>query len=271
MKPKISPIKPFYSEGRIIEQKNEYAGYLDLLIEDKVISRYGKPGQFVMVKGWHSNDPILARPFDIVQTDSANNLFRLVIKITGRGTELLNSLKTGDMLKITGPLGNPVKIKVNENIALLVRGVGAASVVYLAESAKKAGVNVYTFLSASTKSRLVCRDYLREASTDLNIATDDGSEGFHGDARDLLEQHIKKSKPDSKPGRIYTCGSKRFARFVSDLERKGLTKGYVFLESYMACGIGDCHGCAVKKKNNTGYFLVCKDGPVFPVNSVELD
>lgn len=267
MKTKSSPIKPFYSEGRIIKQKNEYTGYLDLLIEDKVISKHGKPGQFVMIKGWGGNDPILARPFDIVQTDSSNNLFRLVIKITGRGTNLLNLLKEGDMLKITGPLGNPVTITENENIALLVRGVGAASVVYLAESAKKAGVNVNTFLSASTKSRLVCRDYLREASTSLHIATDDGSEGFHGDARDLLKQYISESKPD----RIYTCGSKRFARFVSDLDTKGLTKGYVFLESYMACGIGDCHGCAVKKKNSPGYFLVCKDGPVFPVNSVEMD
>lgn len=267
MKTRISSIKPFYSEGRIIEQKREYTGYLDLLIENRVISNYAKPGQFVMVKGWSNYDPVLARPFDIVQTDPLNNLFRLIIKITGRGTELLNLAKVGDMLKITGPLGNPVNIFANENITLFVRGVGAASVVYLAEAAKKRGADVHTILSASTKSRLVCRNYLEETSTRLSIATDDGSEGFHGDARDLLKQYIREMKPD----RIYTCGSKRFARFVRDLDNKGLTKGYVFLESYMACGIGDCHGCAVNKKNSTGYFLVCKDGPVFPVNSVELE
>ncbi len=267
MKIKNNLIKPFLTEGRIKARKNEYTGYLDLLIENDKIAEHAMPGQFVMVRGWNSNDPILSRPFDIVQVDPANGLFRLVIKITGEGTGLLNVLRSGSRLVITGPLGNPVEVPHGEKIVLLVRGVGAAAVVYLAESAKNAGTEVYTFLSASAKNRLVCRDYLKNASKDLNIITDDGSDGYHGDARDILERFINKSKPD----RIYTCGSGRFARFADEQDRKGLIKGFVFLESHMACGMGDCHGCAVKKRDSGGYYLVCKDGPVFPVNSVELD
>ncbi|NOY09645.1 MAG: dihydroorotate dehydrogenase electron transfer subunit [Spirochaetes bacterium] len=267
MKIKNSLIKPFLTEGRIKTRKNEYTGYLDLLIENDKIAEHAMPGQFVMVRGWDSNDPVFSRPFDIVQVNPAKGLFRLIIKIAGKGTAMLNSLRAGSRLLITGPLGNPVEVPHGEKIILLVRGAGAAAVVYLAESAKKAGTEVFTFLSASTRNRLVCRDYLKDASNDINIITDDGSDGYHGDARDILEGFINKSKPD----RIYTCGSKRFARFTGELEKKGLTKGYVFLESYMACGMGDCHGCAVKKRGSGGYFLVCKDGPVFPVNSVELD
>jgi dihydroorotate dehydrogenase electron transfer subunit len=39
----------------------------------------------------------------------------------------------------------------------------------------------------------------------------------------------------------------------------------------MACGVGACLGCARKLKNDDdGYVKVCKDGPVFNMNEVEL-
>jgi dihydroorotate dehydrogenase electron transfer subunit len=40
----------------------------------------------------------------------------------------------------------------------------------------------------------------------------------------------------------------------------------------MACGIGVCHGCAVKVKDDSDigvtYKTVCKDGPVFDAREV---
>ena len=70
--------------------------------------------------------------------------------------------------------------------------------------------------------------------------------------------------------RVYTCGSRRFARYVQQMDREGRWTGFVFLEGLMACGLGDCHGCAVRKKKDGGYFLVCRDGPHFPIGEVEL-
>jgi dihydroorotate dehydrogenase electron transfer subunit len=69
---------------------------------------------------------------------------------------------------------------------------------------------------------------------------------------------------------VYTCGSRRFARHVQRLDRQGRSAGFVFLEGLMACGLGDCHGCAIPKKEASGYYLVCRDGPHFPVGEVEL-
>jgi len=47
---------------------------------------------------------------------------------------------------------------------------------------------------------------------------------------------------------------------------------YVSLEEYMACGIGVCHGCAVKVKSanaiGVDYKTVCKDGPVFNAEDI---
>lgn len=39
--------------------------------------------------------------------------------------------------------------------------------------------------------------------------------------------------------------------------------GYASLEEKMACGIGNCQGCAVKVGDE--YKMVCKDGPVFSI------
>ena len=44
--------------------------------------------------------------------------------------------------------------------------------------------------------------------------------------------------------------------------------GYVSLEEKMACGIGNCQGCAVKI--NGEYKMSCKDGPVFKIEDVAL-
>jgi dihydroorotate dehydrogenase electron transfer subunit len=35
------------------------------------------------------------------------------------------------------------------------------------------------------------------------------------------------------------------------------------IESAMACGMGACLGCAVSAADGSGYYHVCKDGPVF--------
>lgn len=261
-------ISPVHRGARIVSLEENPEGYIDLLIREDTLARTAQPGQFVMIRGWPAKDPILSRPFDIVRVDPGEGTFRLCIKIEGRGTTLLGSLKAGDPVTVTGPLGKGLeKISGEKGIALLVRGAGAAAVVYLAERAYREGVPVYTILSASTAGRLVCRKYLEAASTELLIATDDGSEGYRGNGTDLLDGLLAQGKID----RAYTCGSRRFARHIKRLDAEGRLSGFLFLEGLMACGIGDCHGCAVKKERGEGYFLVCRDGPVFSAREVVLE
>jgi len=49
---------------------------------------------------------------------------------------------------------------------------------------------------------------------------------------------------------------------------EGKTRLYVSLEAHMACGVGACLGCAVPSGDS--YVRVCKDGPVFLAEEVEL-
>jgi dihydroorotate dehydrogenase electron transfer subunit len=255
---------PIYSRAALISAEAEPAGYLDLLIQQQEICRRARPGQFVMIRGWPGMDPLLPRPFDIVDTDPEAGSFRLIVKIEGRGTELLSRLRPGSELQVAGPLGQALTDFSCSSLALLARGVGAAAVVLLAREARRQGAEVTTFLSARTSDRLVARKYLEPLSTTLEVATDDGSAGYHGSALDLLDRLLA-ARP---PQRLYSCGARRFARRVQALDLEGRIQGFVFLEGLMACGMGNCHGCAVKKREEAGYFLVCRDGPVFPAGKV---
>jgi len=257
---------PVYRTATVMEVKQVGEEYVDLLLREPEIARSAGPGQFLMIRAWSGVDPMLPRPFDIMQCDPAEQTLRLFVKVEGRGTALLKSLEPGAEVKVTGPLGQPVRDFACSSVVFLVRGAGAAAVVYLGEVCRSRGIEVTSILSASTASRIVCREYLEPLSAELLIATDDGSEGHRGLATELLDRLLERKSID----RVYTCGSRRFARHVQQMDREGRSTGFVFLEGLMACGLGDCHGCAVRKKKDGGYFLVCRDGPHFPIGEVEL-
>lgn len=255
---------PVYRSAQVVAAAESVPGYLDLLVREPSISTAALPGQFVMVRGWLGQDPLLPRPFDIVQIRPREGSLRLLIKVEGRGTTMLRGLRAGDSIRITGPLGRGIESLECASLVLLARGVGAAALVALAEFAAARGVEVFTILSASTASRLVCREYLSPVSRELQVSTDDGSEGFRGNATDLLDALLERRRID----RVYSCGSRRFGRHVQRLDEEGRLEGYVFLEGRMGCGMGDCHGCAVPRNGRPGYLLVCEDGPHFRASEV---
>lgn len=252
--------------ARVVKNEIRYGGYIELTLRNKAIALNAQPGQFVLLKGHRGLSPILGRPFDVADTNPERGEFRLVIKPTGAGTELMKSLSPGTEVPVTGPLGTAVDVTNFRSLAVLVRGVGAAAVTFLVRKAWEGGIKIAVFLSANTAERLVCREDFELEGVDFFTATDDGSQGYHGNITDLLEPYVAEHVPEA----VYTCGSKRFARFVDSLDAAGRTRGFVFLEGFMACGVGNCHGCAVKRRNAEGYFLVCRDGPVFPVSEVVL-
>jgi len=45
----------------------------------------------------------------------------------------------------------------------------------------------------------------------------------------------------------------------------------VSLEASMACGLGACQGCAIRRSSEQAiaYYNVCQDGPVFDVNVLD--
>ena len=71
--------------------------------------------------------------------------------------------------------------------------------------------------------------------------------------------------------KIFACGPEPMLHSIQKMLGEKSIPAQFSVESYMACGIGICQGCAIPKNQNDGYFLVCKDGPVFESNEVRFD
>ncbi|MDI9466782.1 MAG: dihydroorotate dehydrogenase electron transfer subunit, partial [Bacillota bacterium] len=71
---------------------------------------------------------------------------------------------------------------------------------------------------------------------------------------------------------LYTCGPEPMMAKVAEYARRYNLKGELSLEQHMACGVGACLGCARKLADRDSHYVkVCKDGPVFGLDEVEVN
>ena len=225
-----------------------------------VIARLVKAGQFVMVSFPGCFDPLLARAFSVSDVQGKN--LSLFYSAVGKGTRRLSKLRKGDAVTINGPLGNGFpKLSKGERVYVVLGGSGAALVPILCRSAKRSGAKMTVFYGARTKRHLVAFKNHK-----IHHATDDGSKGYHGTVINLLREHFEEERPD----KIFGCGpTPMLAALQRDFD--GDLPVYISVETPMACGMGFCQGCPVKIYDGRGYFLACKDGPVFNAKEIELE
>jgi dihydroorotate dehydrogenase electron transfer subunit len=244
--------KRWDNQFKIKSNKHICLSFYELVIEAKNMVSVAVPGQFCMVS---IPNAYLRRPLSIYKTTKTTVSF--LYKIVGKGTEVLSTLKSGGSVKVLGPLGTgyPINQKsvVGEPI-LVAGGTGIASIHFLASKLKKKGI---LFYGARTKQELLCLSEFKKIGWKVFVATEDGSKGFKGFVIDLLKEKIKKDNI------VYTCGPTPMMKKVISIVKKLNLKGYACLEEKMACGTGNCQGCAVKVGDE--YKMVCKDGPVFPI------
>ena len=258
-------------DAKVLNQTEIIKNYFILKIYAPEIVKKAIPGQFVMLSAWEQRDPLLRRPFTFNRFFSTEGSFEILYKKIGKGTEIMSHLKAGDQVSLLGPLGNGIKFPKNtKRIAIVCRGIGVAPMLAIIDKAQEKGIDIYAYLSATTKDLLLRKEEIREKAKSLYITTDDASLGISGKVTDFLEKTLKDTQIDA----VYTCGSKRLKRHIESLKELYGFNAWVILEEHMACGIGACKGCVcrAKKANNhqDRYLLVCKDGPVFPVDEVEV-
>jgi dihydroorotate dehydrogenase electron transfer subunit len=229
-----------------------------------------EPGNFFMLSVDSGLDPLLKRPFSIHRRVGSD--FQILYRVVGRGTGLLSGRNPGDLLDVTGPLGNKFPAKgTDDKIILIAGGLGIAPIFNMAEKFKKK--KPLLFYGARTREELLCVDELRSLGIEPVIATDDGSFGKKGNiihvVRNFLTRHIS-SLSARREGVtrycLYACGPKPMLMALSQLAAKYELKGYMALEQNMACGLGTCLGCVVNTKK--GYARICKEGPVFKIEEI---
>lgn len=245
----------------VLEQRILAEGVYSIWLSTS-IAKEAVPGQFVSLY-CEEHSRLLPRPISICEIDKKRSAIRLVYRLAGEGTKEFSALQTDDEVKVLGPLGNGFPLE-GEHPIVIGGGIGVPPMLELAKS-----------LSAKATIVLGYRDeqlFLKEQFEDygqVEIATDNGSVGVHGTVVDVLEQ--KQITGDV----IYACGPKPMLAAVKRYAMEHEIKCYVSMEERMACGIGACLGCVCQTKEEDAHShvhntRVCKDGPVFLAEEVEL-
>ncbi|MCX5777844.1 MAG: dihydroorotate dehydrogenase electron transfer subunit [Elusimicrobia bacterium] len=242
----------------IIENKMVGPGYVRLVVDAQKMARNSRPGQFFMLR---VPGVFLRRPFSVYDADKGRLSF--LYKIVGAGTEYLSLMKPGSSLGILGPLGTRYEfdaVSPGTIPVIVAGGTGIASLHFLAQRISQSGK---LFYGARTKKDLLCLKEFRARKWQLHLATDDGSCGHKGLVTDMFKKFLAEQSSASSPLAVFACGPKLMLDAVTVAAAAHGIVSQISLESMMACGMGNCQGCAVKIGNE--YKMVCKDGPVFNV------
>ena len=245
----------------VVSQERLADDIFSMWIKTGEISAEAKPGQFISV---YSKDGsrLLPRPISICQVDQAGEKLRIVYRVAGAGTEEFSSYTAGDSIEIMGPLGNGFPLK-EKKAFLIGGGIGIPPMLELAKN-----------LPGEKQMILGYRDqlFLNEEFAPYGrvyIATEDGSTGTKGNVLDAIRENGLDGDV------IYACGPTPMLRAIKAYAAEHGIECWLSLEEKMACGIGACLACVCKSKEvdhhtNVNNKRICKDGPVFLAEEVEL-
>jgi dihydroorotate dehydrogenase electron transfer subunit len=271
--------KRFDQSYKIISNKKICADYFELKIKTGDVVKHCSPGQFFMID---VPGVFLRRPISIYNAKKGTLSF--LYKVIGKGTKILSGINGSCMqskqetssidgrkntkdynhcneIKMLGPLGKGYDLETykESNHIIVAGGTGIASIHFLATKLKKKGTLYY---GARSKEDLLCLDKFKKIGWKVIVSTEDGSKGYKGYITGILAEKLKNSDT------LFACGPTPMLKKVLQVAKSKNVKGFVSLEDKMACGIGNCQGCAVKI--NDEIKMICKDGPVFKIEQVEL-
>ena len=249
------------------------------------IARLITPGQFFMVRDLRVTDPMLGRPFALLDVweDSDGQVagvdFGYVV--VGKMTTLMTTWRSGDPCSLWGPLGNGFPVPSVERLCLVAGGIGVTP--FLAVTNEALGKRAYGESGRETPARsrsvslcygvrsaeyLSCVNLFEKCGAELHISTDDGSFGRHGFVTDTLKEQISGAPP---PEAIYCCGPEPMMHAVGRIASENQIPCWLSLETPMACGFGICFSCVTRVRmddGSTDYRRTCVEGPVFPAEKL---
>lgn len=218
-------------------------------------------GQFgnIAVGGTH----LLRRPVAICKAEGNEVTFCYQIK--GEGTKKLKEMGAGTRVNVLLPLGNGFFIEEKERkVALIGGGVGVFPLIsVLREYGKDKEISAY--IGYRNKGAVCGLEEFEKADKFIAV-TDDGS---YGEKRNAVQAFISDVEKGNIPDVALACGPTPMLRALKEYVTEKNIPCYVSLEERMGCGIGACVVCVCDLTNGKKA-RVCKDGPVFNVQDVNL-
>jgi ferredoxin--NADP+ reductase len=232
-------------------------------IEAPLIAKKARPGQFVILKANENGERI---PLTMADTNPAKGTITIIYMVVGKSTALFRDLKVGEGYQdVIGPLGKATHLEKVGKVVCVGGGTGVAVLHPITRGLKEIGNDVTCIIGARNKGLLILEEFMKAASHDLRICTDDGSYGHHGFVTDILKEVLKGG--DIKL--VVAIGPVPMMKAVSNITKEFNVATMVSLNPIMVDGTGMCGGCRVTVGGKTQF--ACVDGPEFDGHLVDYD
>lgn len=254
------PVTKFIEQGVVVANNQLTHDTWELILESPNIAQHTKAGQFVMITCANDrSDPLLRRPFSVAEVTNATHV-SLLYKVVGIGTELMLHMSPGETASMIGPLGHGFEVADTENHIMIGGGIGMAPLLILSDLINsQSDAKIHTLQGARSSRDLLVMDRFKPFG-DTYVSTDDGTEGHHGFITEVL------NSLEYEDAAVYCCGPTPMMQATAKIAKAKGWPCQVSVEIEMACGMGACLGCAVRRINvNEGvkkYLTACNDGPV---------
>ncbi len=222
-----------------------------------------RAGQFVILRVTGTGER-----FPLTIADSSGDTITIIFQAVGKSTKFLGGLDVGDeVLDLVGPLGRPTDVDSYGHVACVGGGIGVAPLYPIAEALKQAGNQITSIIGARNHDILILEGEMRGVSDKLEVATDDGSYGFHGFVTQVLEKILEEDS--GGVARVYAVGPVPMMKAVCAVTKKFDVHTVVSLNPIMVDGTGMCGGCRVTVGGERKF--ACVDGPEFDGHLVDFD
>jgi len=246
-----------YNQAQIVSNNEIAPDIYCMIVNMPEIAKTTQAGQFVMVY-LKNGELLLPRPISICNVDENRSTISLVYQVVGKGTKIMSNMRMNKTIKLLGPLGKgfytgkhartPMK-----KVALVGGGIGTPPLLLLAKTLNAQGAVVDAYLGFRNQPILV--DEFTKTVDNLQIATDSGSVGHHGNILEVLQSS------GEKYDEILSCGPRPMLNALANYANSTNTPCQLSMEERMACGLGTCVGCVLKVHGT--YTRICTEGPVF--------
>ena len=254
---------------RVLERRREMEGVVTLVLEWSPQEWGGfQPGQFNMLYAPGVGEVPISISSDPAEPDRLAHTIRSV----GQVSHALTRLRPGDWLGVRGPLGNgwPLHEAAGADLVIAAGGLGLAPLrpVLLAAAGKQAGFGrvVLYYGTRNPDTVLYARELeaWRTAGIDVHVTVDSATPDWRGEVG-VVTQLMSAEHFDAKNAVALLCGPEIMMHFSAQtLSGLGIPgeRIHLSMERNMNCGVGLCGHCQF------GPRLVCRDGPVFPLEQV---
>ncbi len=251
-----------YTMFKILKKKflNKSVSYMKLYAP--LVAKNAQAGQFLILRIDEFGERI---PLTIFDYDRENGTVEIIYQKVGTTTLKLDRKQEGEyLLDVVGPLGNKSEIKGFKKAIVVSGGVGSAIAYPLAKELKSNGTKTMAILGFRNKDLIILENEMKKIADEIEIVTDDGSNGKKGFVTDALIKELEKCCDYDL---VISIGPIPMMKAVCEITKKYSIKTIVSMNSIMIDGTGMCGGCRLTVGGKVKF--ACVDGPDFDGHEVD--